>query len=1462
MRGAFQAALACLTVVALGAAVPSPAAAQSDWTGAQELSAVGQDGELPQVVIADDGSAVAVWRRSDGCKVRLQAAYRSRGGNFSAPEFIQLPAVDSCDTTVGEPGQFQLKGNRRGDAIVVFERGGAGGITTIRSQFKAAGGKFQVASDQTVGSSSVALADPQVGIDANGTATAIWHGTPTGFNSSPSDSRSIYTSATRPRAGAWTNNGNILGHDFGTEVQPVRHNETDGSIAVDEAGNRMAVLTTQRFDVSSGTFNRQTVHAAMKLGSATTWTDQVTYDNSPGPDNAADATEAAYGARGGLVAWRENVSILASHRGAAAAVNINAASQPGRPTFGLDATGNALGMWTQGGRLAGAFSQSTGSGPFEATDSNPVPGNAPTTSPRTDPNLSTGPSDTAAVVFEETCGPQPSPSCPKKSDSDPTPPSDDQTVRAAIRPPGAKTQFGAPATLSAPVDLEVDGGGKRETGPKVVTNANGEGVATWSRRKSGNLIVEAALLVPRGATPAGVIPVPPPPPPPPPPDPSAIVFARDPERGEAAVLTAKVDGPVSAIQWKFGTKNEPDIVVRAGANGQVPRSIRVRPENRSFTAVLTAFGPGGQRSFKRSLTMPKDPNTPEARKVLAGVEKSNAAPVFATGDAAGLLGTKAAGARASRRKRGPVARKSAACSPIEIWSGKQKVDGCFKPIEKIADIPAREKGAVKALATELRLDETKKELMDQATQLTDSYVSEGKAVLNDKFPVTPSQAASIVSMPQAETLISAKAELPVGGASYDPKNGFNLKLDPKKLSIPLGKLPKPPKLPRLGGLEIVGDWNVDLEKQEAKIKASVKLPDAIKKAGVSIQNEVTLRATPERVIVDGVKVGPIDVNIGALAVQQFKIEYIRESDEWLGQAKACIIKATCFDMVPPNGSIRIKGGRVVFAGASLIFPPPGVPLFTGINLEKVGFGIGFDPTRMVGSARIAAAKVVAIEGRLVLAFPSAQTPLVLRREEVGPDFPANMYGQQFTRPTVGVTGGAAIKIPELGDIKVARGHVLYEYPGYVNFGAGFDLNLLEITQLRGALSGELDMGKELFNLHGDIEACLFNEVCGKAVANISRGPNKAGGAGACIGVLGVNVGGGVQWARLSEPFIWPFDGCKWSRFKLDVRSARAQAAAGGFTMNVRRGEPSPALKLYGQGGAPTVKVTGPGGQALSSVSPKGVDVSGGGKIRILRFDGNKQAGPFTVVGLQDAQPGRYTVEALPGSAPVTRTARATDPPAAKITGKVSGKDRRRVLTYEVRRRAGQKVTFQEVAPGGAAKTLGTTRGGRGKLRFTPAPGGRRRQIVAQFELEGIPAERKVVTSFRPPSAVLGRPAKLALKRGKGSKLRASWKRVRGAATYEIAATLSSRRVVFARTSRRSVSLKGVPRYLSGRVTVRAIADMRQGRTAGRRFKAVERRPTAFRSFPRCKVAKRKISCGGKSKAKTKAKKRSSAKRKR
>src|SRR5262249_57803171 len=142
-----------------------------------------------------------------------------------------------------------------------------------------------------------------------------------------------------------------------------------------------------------------------------------------------------------------------------------------------------------------------------------------------------------------------------------------------------------------------------------------------------------------------------------------------------------------------------------------------------------------------------------------------------------------------------------------------------------------------------------------------------------------------------------------------------------------------------------------------------------------------------------------------------------------------------------------------------------------------------------------------------------------------------------------------------------------------------------------------DVLKQAYNLHGDLRACLaaVHGVCAGSVANFSRGPNLQGGAGGCLEVGPVHIGGGVQWSHPQTPIIWPLDGCKWSRFKIDINPSRSLRAASGtapYTVKVKSGAPSEAMRLDAATEAPRVVVTGPGGQSLASTDA-GVDYSRG-----------------------------------------------------------------------------------------------------------------------------------------------------------------------------------------------------------------------------------------------------------------------------
>ena len=235
-----------------------------------------------------------------------------------------------------------------------------------------------------------------------------------------------------------------------------------------------------------------------------------------------------------------------------------------------------------------------------------------------------------------------------------------------------------------------------------------------------------------------------------------------------------------------------------------------------------------------------------------------------------------------------------------------------------------------------------------------------------------------------------------------------------------------------------------------------------------------------------------------------------------------------------------------------------------MNLTNIGFGLGLDPTRLKATAGITVADLLSLQGTLIAAFPTADHPFVLARDEVGPDFPADLYGQKFTEPTIGAAADLGVKLPVVGTVSLGSGYLLYEIPDFIALGGREEVNIAKVLEFGGSISAAANFRDGTLNLNGEEHACLLviAKLCAKAVVNVSRGPHAAGGAGGCIDVGGFHVGGGIQWKHPFDPIIWPLDGCKWSRFKVDVHPTAA--AANRRTIVVRRGQLSPVLKIFGR----------------------------------------------------------------------------------------------------------------------------------------------------------------------------------------------------------------------------------------------------------------------------------------------------------
>lgn len=891
---------------------------------------------------------------------------------------------------------------------------------------------------------------------------------------------------------------------------------------------------------------------------------------------------------------------------------------------------------------------------------------------------------------------------------------------------------------------------------------------------------------------------------------TSVTPARPPAVGTAAVLTAAVAGKADSLEWDLRGDAKPEVV---SAEGQTSVRFRLLPGiNRVTVRAVGPAGPGP--AVTTTIPGPAKPSGLLGRIATQLLKKP---PVDAAGPADGLF-----------RLRDPRICFSASTT---IRAGSLDIVGsCLSPIDSLEDIPAAERGIVERLGRTLKIP-LESDTINKALGLADAYIGYNSVSVNG-VSIFPKDGAAIVIAPKLDAIASSDAGLRVGDLSLASKRDFILNTVAKAGGvIPLGSFARLPtsKLKALGKLSFVGDVDVKLLPGAgalpgaAQITAKLRLPEALKNGGVDAEAGVVMRATAAQgLILDNARIGPIRADVGALSVKDLQLTYTRASEVWQGQGKACIPTGYCLDMAPPNGGVKFVNGAFDFAGASLVFKPPGIQVYPSVALERIGFAFGLGPTRFIGNARLTVMKLLAIDGRIVMAFPVSGKPFILDPNEVGGGFPAHFYGARYTGATFGVNAEAFLKIPVLGELKLANAYVLYEYPGYVALGGGIGFALGPLS-LGGGVNGEFNFASGRFNLGGGVHVCLdvgFDDVCAGASAVIS-----SRGIGACI-EAGIHVGAGVIYSPY-EFFLWPLDGCRWSIFQeKNVRGARVSAAM--QTISVEKGDPSRVIELRGSDGAPLVKVTGPDGQALDSPADGGLVQRG--SLRIIRSVPYK----LTAIGLQDPKPGVYRIEPLSGSPAVTMVREAADQAAAKATVRVLGTETHRALAYDIRPRAAQRVTFTEVMASGLRRTIGTVSGGgRGKLRFSPTPGRGQRRIEAQFELAGLPAETLTVARFRPPSPALSRPARLRVARA-GTSLRVTWAPVPGAAHYELVTSGSSGPQRIVRPRRPGATLKGVTRSTGGRVSVRATDRLRVGPPVSARFRATSPRQNRLGPLPRCR----------------------------
>lgn len=300
------------------------------WSAPVTLSAAGAGSAL--VAAGPEGNVTAVWllEREEGRRSVVQSATRSIGGSWSAPMTLSRPKKAARSP--------QIALDPQGGATAVWEEEYSG---AIESSTRSSAGTWSM--PVTLSANGVVGDWPQVAVDSQGNATAVWAGR-------ASNSRRIQT-ATRPAGGTWSAPVSIskAGHrhvqDPQIAVSPQGEataiwQRSNGSYLVVQSATRSAGGGWSRpVDITTG-HGRGGQHLQLVVdswGYATAIWEGYDTGPGPGPDFAIQAAKHPPGG-----AWSRPTDLSRWARGL------------GEPQIAVDPQGRSTAIWaigTKGGAV-------------------------------------------------------------------------------------------------------------------------------------------------------------------------------------------------------------------------------------------------------------------------------------------------------------------------------------------------------------------------------------------------------------------------------------------------------------------------------------------------------------------------------------------------------------------------------------------------------------------------------------------------------------------------------------------------------------------------------------------------------------------------------------------------------------------------------------------------------------------------------------------------------------------------------------------------------------------------------------------------------------------------------------------------------------------------------------------------------------------------------------------------------
>ena len=496
-----------------------------------------------------------------------------------------------------------------------------------------------------------------------------------------------------------------------------------------------------------------------------------------------------------------------------------------------------------------------------------------------------------------------------------------------------------------------------------------------------------------------------------------------------------------------------------------------------------------------------------------------------------------------------------------------------------------------------------------------------------------------------------------------------------------------------------------------------------------------------------------------------------------------------------EGELSFQHGQFHSAGMTLILPPPGIPLYPGISLNKIGAMVGVEPLEFGGNLGAKVAAVLELELAFKyseqegerLGFFGGRGTLKFEENEIATlegDVYSDGYSDALLTLKIGVPFGS--KEPVVS----AEGEIGYWDEPSSGLWEAYGRVHLKVWVIDAEVAG-------LVNNHY-IAGCAFAGPFG-ALGYWSFDTSSVGGEGFIGGnchddlkpykqvPLTHHEGGFVNETE-TESLRAPLTGVPLA----DAPLAAGRGHAGDATMALAGSPLGRDLRISSSSGTPVVKLIGPSGQSYTTPSQPGqVSMIGNQFIAALGTDPHN-----VIVYLSTPAGGEWHLKRAAGSAPISKVeeAEVSPPPSIKATVHHShGKTW--ALSYRAKNLvAGTKVRFYERGKD-SIHGLGTVTASKARLTFTPTEAlARARTIYATvIASTGVPLQTLTVARYSAPHPFHpARPGRLRLAR-RGNTAVLSWGAVSGARLYRVKVKGSDGRLntFFARPSHRGELLPNV-----------------------------------------------------------------------